>query len=175
MLKGVKKIYNKDPLPFQTLNFAEGTQQEDHVDLVHFAPSEDDLSLMCGVWYALEDIKENMGPLIFYPESHKLPPIIDFSQFNNDYSKYSLFLEKYIKENKLKYKLATIKKGSAIIWASNLIHGGSRFKEEGTTRYSMVTHYFFKGSKYWWTPRFSNKEKKVYRDKIIKKAQRILW
>jgi ectoine hydroxylase-related dioxygenase (phytanoyl-CoA dioxygenase family) len=170
----LKELYNDDPLPFQTLNFSKGTEQPEHVDLVHFCPSEDNLELMCGVWIALEDITENMGPLIFYPKSHKLPYYIDFDKFNNKYSNYITFIKELIKKNNLKSELGIIKKGSIIIWNSNLIHGGSNIIDIKSTRYSMVTHYFFKGSKYWWTPKISNKDKKVYRDKIKKKSQKIL-
>ena len=31
--------------------------------------------LMCGVWVALEDIDMDCGPLVYYPGSHRLPPV----------------------------------------------------------------------------------------------------
>lgn len=171
----LKFIYNDTPLPFQTLNFKSGTTQKPHTDLVHFCPSEDDLSLMCGVWYAFEDIDDSKGPLIFYPKSHKLPYMIDCNEFEN-YNEYEDFMEKYIIRNNMKFEKANLEKGSVIIWDSNLIHGGHEFKEENSTRYSMVTHYFFKKSKYWWTPILSKKDEIYYRKKsfIKRNARKIL-
>ena len=34
-----------------------------------------------------------------------------------------------------------------MIWASNLLHGGSQQKDKHRTRHSQVTHYFFEGSR----------------------------
>lgn len=171
----LKFIYDDIPLPFQTLNFKSGTTQKPHVDLVHFCPSKENLSLMCGVWYAFDDINESQGPLIYYPKSHKLPYMIDCNNFES-YSEYEHFMEKYIRDNKLTYEKANLKKGSVIIWDANLIHGGYEIKEKDSTRYSMVTHYFFKKSKYWWTPILSKKDNIVYRNKsfIKRYARKIL-
>jgi hypothetical protein len=41
------------------------------------------------------------------------------------------------------------KKGQALIWAANLLHGGSAQKDLKRTRYSQVTHYYFKGCSYY--------------------------
>ena len=171
----LQKLYNDTPLPFQTLNFTKGTTQQEHVDLIHFCPSTDNLELMCGVWYAFEDITPEKGPLIFYPESHKEKVIISLSDIGasnyNDYERYmkNLALSKYTRTS------ATIPKGSVIIWKANLIHGGHPHCNENTTRLSMVTHYFFKSSNYWWTPLISETpEKKQLRHNIIDLSNRIM-
>merc|ERR1712118_480152 len=59
---------------------------------------------------------------------------------------------------------AILKRGEALIWSSNLVHGGPRADREGLTRLSQVTHYFFKGADYNWAPVMSdvNKDKVVY-------------
>ena len=41
------------------------------------------------------------------------------------------------------------KKGQALIWAANLLHGGSRQKDPSLTRWSQVTHYYFEGCSYY--------------------------
>lgn len=170
----LQKLYNDTPLPFQTLNFTKGTTQIEHVDLVHFCPSTDNLELMCGVWYALEDITSEKGPLIFYPKSHKEEVILDFNKIGasnyNDYEKYmrNLSMSKYTRTS------AIIPKGSVIIWKANLIHGGHPDRDENTTRLSMVTHYFFKSSKYWWTPLLSTDKEKRLRKNILKISKRIM-
>lgn len=172
----LKKLYNCNPLPFQTLNFANGTKQPEHVDLVHFCPSIDNLNLMCGVWYAFEDIDNSKGPLIYYPGSHKLPHIVDFNKLElKNYGEYIKLIQQIIKIFKIQRVSANIKKGSAIIWNSNLIHGGHPHKVVGTTRYSMVTHYFFDKSAYWYTPLQSiGLKNKAMRNNIIDTANEIL-
>ena len=44
---------------------------------------------------------------------------------------------------------AVLKKGQALIWASNLLHGGSAHRDKGRTRHSQVTHYYFEGCQYY--------------------------
>ena len=44
---------------------------------------------------------------------------------------------------------ATLRKGEALIWSSNLLHGGSPQRDPSLTRWSQVTHYFFEGCRYW--------------------------
>ena len=123
-------------VPSQTLNFTKGTVQLEHVDLIHFCPSTDNLELMCGVWYAFEDITPEKGPLIYYPKSHKEKVIIDLNEIGasnyNEYEKYmrNLAMSKYTRTS------ATIPKGSVIIWAANLIHGGHPDRDENTSRLS---------------------------------------
>jgi len=159
------KLYNDDPLPFQTLNFIYGTTQSEHTDLVHFCPSEENLELMCGVWYALEDITDEKGPLIFYPKSHKEKYLLDLEEIGG-YGNYTQHIKKFA-QSKFTRTNGNIKKGSVIIWCSNLIHGGHPERNKELTRKSMVTHYFFKSSKYYWTPKSSTKKKKVYRNNIL--------
>lgn len=162
--KLLSRLYNDTPLPFQTLNFNYGTTQKEHVDLVHFCPSSDNLKLMCGVWYALEDITDDKGPLIIYPKSHNEEYVLDLTNIGkyNDY-------ENYMKNTASKYQRvnANIKKGSVVIWASNLIHGGHPERKQELTRKSMVTHYFFKSSNYWWTPVLSTPYNICYRNNIL--------
>lgn len=165
----LQKLYNDTPLPFQTLNFTKGTTQGEHVDLIHFCPSTDNLELMCGVWYAFEDITPEKGPLMFYPKSHKENVILDLNKIG-DYGKHmrNLAMSKYTRTS------AIIPKGSVLIWKANLIHGGHPDRDENTTRLSMVTHYFFKSSKYWWTPISSTVGKKIYRKNILEISKRIM-
>ena len=71
VLAVLAELYDRKPLPFQTLNFPVGTQQQPHSDTIHF--NSVPAGFMCGVWIALEDMDENNGTLIYYPGSHKLP------------------------------------------------------------------------------------------------------
>jgi len=59
-------------------------------------------------------------------------------------------------------KEAILKRGQAIIWDANLLHGGSPIKNPELTRYSQVTHYFFE-SEYYYTPALSTQNQIAYR------------
>lgn len=47
------------------------------------------------------------------------------------------------------------KKGDALLWSSNIIHGGRAIRDPERTRWSQVTHYFFEDGIYY-TPIFSD-------------------
>jgi ectoine hydroxylase-related dioxygenase (phytanoyl-CoA dioxygenase family) len=108
---------------------------------------------MCGVWVALEDVIEGSGELSFYPGSHRTPKLF-MDSFglekitNDDYSQFATTFDvvwKKISEIFPK-KTAVLKKGDVLVWASNLIHGGSPRKIFEITRRSVVLHYFAMGS-----------------------------
>jgi ectoine hydroxylase-related dioxygenase (phytanoyl-CoA dioxygenase family) len=151
-------FYNDIPTIFQTINFTYGTQQTEHTDLIYFRPALNKLPYMCGVWCALEDITVEKGPLIFYPHSHKEEYIVNLDKFGS-FDNYTKHL-KDIADRKYTRTNATIKKGSILIWHSNLIHGGHPNRKQDLTRKSMVTHYFFKSAPYVLSPvqEFNNKK-----------------
>ena len=152
----LKIIYQREPIPFQTLNFRFGTEQSTHSDSIHF--SSVPARFMCGVWIALEDIDGNNGPLHYYPGSHKLP-IFDLNDLGitgsyqnkpyDFYAVYEEFLQSLIEYNGLKKVELYVKKGQALIWAANLLHGGSPVLDNNRTRYSQVTHYYFSDCMYY--------------------------
>jgi ectoine hydroxylase-related dioxygenase (phytanoyl-CoA dioxygenase family) len=151
VLSLLEDLYERKPVPFQTLNFWTGTQQAAHSDALHFNSMP--TGYMCGVWVALEDIDMDNGPLVYYPGSHKLPEMTmqdvgaraDFGE----YKQYERYIGELIDREGLEPAYATIKKGQALVWASNLLHGGATQKDSDRTRHSQVTHYFFEGCRYW--------------------------
>lgn len=152
----LKILYQRKPIPFQTLNFKFGTQQSTHSDSIHFSSMP--ARFMCGVWIALEDIDANNGPLHYYPGSHKLPVFdlndlgITGSYQNKPYDVYPIyeeFLQSLIEHNGLEKVELYVKKGQALIWAANLLHGGSPVLDKNRTRYSQVTHYYFSDCMYY--------------------------
>jgi ectoine hydroxylase-related dioxygenase (phytanoyl-CoA dioxygenase family) len=151
MLQVLRALYNRRPMPFQTLNFPRGTEQKIHADNIHF--NSEPFGLMCGVWVALEDIGADQGPLIYYPGSHKLPEMnfedVGLEPGMVNYPQYETYIEKLVAEQRFPAELGIVKKGTAIIWSANLLHGGSMQFNKALSRHSQVTHYFFEGSRYW--------------------------
>ncbi|HTE06806.1 MAG TPA: phytanoyl-CoA dioxygenase family protein [Planctomycetota bacterium] len=170
----LKYLYGREPIPFQTLNFLPGTQQPTHSDAIHFscAPS----GFMCGVWVALEDVTEHNGPLHYYPGSHLLPEMRleqlglwagdNQEELGPNYAFFEDYVRSVIRARALERKRLVIKKGTALIWASNLLHGGCPITRPGTTRKSQVTHYYFEDCLYY-TPIYSNALLGEYRLKEV--------
>jgi hypothetical protein len=155
----LRVLYRREPIPFQTLNFTRGTEQATHSDTVHFQSYP--ANFMCGVWVALEDIGPNNGPLHYYVGSHKLP-LYDLFDFGLDVDKgdyrnyvvYTDFLRDMLEARGLKREEVRVPKGRALLWAANLMHGGSPIIDPNSTRHSQVTHYYFEKCAYY-TPMLS--------------------
>lgn len=151
VLRVLRQLYDREPLPFQTLNFPIGTEQKVHSDIIHF--HSDPPSYMCGVWIALEDIDLQNGPLVYYPGSHKLPEVnmetVAPGPGPEHYHLYESHIEKLVAERGLTPHYAILKKGQALIWAANLLHGGSVHRDKSRTRCSQVTHYYFAGCQHY--------------------------
>jgi ectoine hydroxylase len=144
-------LLDKEVVPFQTINFITGSQQRAHSDSIHMTTYP--LGYLIAVWIALEDIDENNGPLFYYPGSHKLPYLLndDFNEGENflllgkkDYKDYEDVLEELVKKKQYTAKEFHAKKGDVFIWHANLVHGGSPIIKKGSTRKSMVIHYYAK-------------------------------
>ncbi len=162
----LRLLYKREPFPFQTLNFPVGTQQNTHSDMIHFNSIPQ--RFMCGVWIAFEDITNDNGPLHYYPKSHKLPfyDMIDMGVKASDniekkkammvyFENYELFIQEIINALGLKKEVLNIKKGQALIWSSNLLHGGEHILRPGASRHSQVTHYYFNDCMYY-SPKYSD-------------------
>ena len=173
VLQLLRELYGREPLPFQTLNFRVGSEQQPHSDTIHF--NSKPAGFMCGVWVALEDIDRDNGPVVYYPGSHKWKEAVlaDVDAFeaptpasgllarmraalhtvardtDAEYPKYERLIRHRIAASGIAPKYATIRKGQAFIWAANLVHGGSPQLDRSRTRASQVTHYFFEGCRYY--------------------------
>jgi len=177
------ELYDRTPLPFQTLNFPTGTIQPAHSDSIHFSSCP--AGFMTGVWIGLEEIDEDNGPVAYYPGSHKLPVFtmhdVGVEPKEELYAEYEKFMAKVVERFGLKKKQATMPKGHAFLWDANLIHGGDERRDLMRSRHSMVTHVYYEGCKYytpmtsqglevtWREPAFIPKEvEKVKRRKLGK-------
>lgn len=156
ILEWLNILYQREPIPFQTLNFCKGTEQHTHSDLIHF--SSVPARFMAGVWFALEDVDRNNGALHYYPGSHKLP-IFDLHDIgmskstlknrNTQYQMYERFVKKLMENSNFKKETIDIKKGSCLIWSANLFHGGDPIIDRSRTRHTQVTHYYFDQCRYY--------------------------
>ncbi len=153
-------IYGRRAFPFQTLTFPVGTEQHFHTDALHFSSLPE--KFMCGVWVALEDIGETQGPLVYYPGSHKLPTLWPDAYLSNRHPPSARTQQDFepawreiVDAMGIAPRVFTPRKGQALIWAANLLHGGLPHRDFNRTRWSHVTHYYFDGCTYV-TPIFSD-------------------
>lgn len=167
VMEKLAMLYGRKPFAFQTLNFPVGTQQLTHSDTIHFC--SDPADYMAGVWVALEDIDEDNGPLHYFPGSHRYPQItLDDLGISGEGSKdmriYREIYEPKIQDvtKGLPFEQGLIKKGQALIWSANLLHGGSPILDPARSRHSQVTHYLFDDCQYW-TPLLSGGDYRHYR------------
>tara|TARA_R110002126_G_scaffold28577_4_gene95324 strand:- start:2510 stop:3547 length:1038 start_codon:yes stop_codon:yes gene_type:complete len=156
VMETLRFLYQREPIPFQTLSFPVGSEQEIHADTIHFdsLPS----SFMCGVWVALQDIEADQGPVIYYPGSQKLP-VVRLEHLNqwaedrsvaagHNYDRFVEYVQAIVDTGAFEAKRLIVPKGTVLIWSANLLHGGSRIDTPDAPRHSQVTHYFFDGCAY---------------------------
>jgi hypothetical protein len=145
----LSNVFGRRAWPFQSLNFPVGSQQHFHSDSVHFSSIPE--KFMCGVWLALEDVHPDSGPLIYYPGTHKWP-ILYNDQIGirvagagprRSQDLYEDVWRSLVDKFKIVPEMFFAKKGQALIWLANLLHGGSRQQDPSRTRWSQVTHYYF--------------------------------
>lgn len=167
-------LYQKKPIPFSTINFIKSSEQPLHSDYMHFSSKPE--RYLTGVWFALEDIHINSGPLQVIPKSHKLPITTleelsheipkNTKQLKKNYTEYEEHVKKVVKDNNLSSKKITIKKNQCLIWSANLLHGGSPIYDETLTRKSLVVHYHYDNCLYY-NPGFSKLSDKIIAERKI--------
>ena len=144
----IEIIFERDILAFQSLSFERGTQQAMHQDpayVVLSSPME-----MVATWIALEDIEPGSGELIYYEGSHRIEDFL-FNGIHKHWDGGDLkihfnFMESLHKKSEamnLPLNKFKPKKGDVLIWAADLVHGGSEITHPNPniTRRSLVTHY----------------------------------
>lgn len=159
----LSKLYGRNAFPFQTLNFPVGTQQALHSDSIHFSSVPE--RFMCGVWLAMEDIHPDAGPLTYLPGSHKWPILRNSmigrrgwgSSRDSAQVPFQDAMDAVAAASGIAPDVFLARKGQALIWSANLLHGGSVQRNPEMTRWSQVTHYYFDDCIYY-TPAFSDEE-----------------
>lgn len=171
IMRALTLAYGRRAFAFQTLNFQRGTRQALHSDAIHF--HSEPPRFMCGVWIALEDISPKSGPLRYVEGSHRLPVLTMRGAGVNhhpptvsDYPNHYLpALERRLAAAALPERVATPKKGEAVVWAANLAHGGAPVLDPAATRRSLVVHVYFKDCLYY-TPMTSDPEEGLYQARL---------
>lgn len=156
-------LFGRKPIPFQTLNFMRGSEQGMHSDAMSFASRP--RGFMCAVWVALEDVTLASGALQVAKGSHVFPEVdvsdlgawaeAESKHSSADFPAYERLVEAQLKLGQTPVETVECKKGTAIIWASNLLHAAAPVLDPKSTRMSQVTHYYFEDCIYY-TPRFSD-------------------
>lgn len=137
-------------IPHQTLNLPKSSQQAAHSDQILMGTRPQ--GFMAAVWFALEDIPPESGPLIVYPGSHRLPYVsaaeigiprgasaAECTEFYNAH--YYARIQQLVEQHATEPYAFLPKQGDILIWHSNLLHG-ARLATQDITRRSLIAHYF---------------------------------
>ena len=139
-------VFDDEPLAFTTLFFDRGTKQPIHQDTAFVEVAETPLELAAS-WIALEDVREGSGELEYFPGSHRIEELVFEGGRKSmppelfDDARYSYELYERCKAKGLELVRFLPKRGDALIWAADLVHGGRMDSEPEGSRRSLVTHY----------------------------------
>ncbi len=151
LIQVMEFLLGKSIIPFQSLNFINGSQQRAHSDSIHMTTHP--LGYLTAAWIALEPTDEGNGALFYYPGSHKLPYILneDFNHGGNffrlgddAYKNYEEKVQEVIDTNQLVKENFYANPGDVLIWHANILHGGNPVTRKDSTRKSMAIHYYAK-------------------------------
>ena len=114
----------------------------------------------------MEDVTEENGALAYFPGTHKRPEQtmadLGLRPSYDDYAAYESKIGELIESEGLQPERCCLKKGEALIWHSNILHGGPAGTDPSRSRHSQVTHYAFTGCKHY-TPLTSGPIYRSYR------------
>ncbi len=155
LLEWIRLLTGHAPKALQTIASHKGSQQGVHSDSIHMTTYP--LGYITAAWIAFEDIHPGCGPLVYYPGSHKLPYLFskDVDITENDFKRegYTSYHDRYeprimelIETHKIEPHYFHARKGDALIWHANLLHGGSARREMPLSRRAVVCHFFVKGA-----------------------------
>jgi ectoine hydroxylase-related dioxygenase (phytanoyl-CoA dioxygenase family) len=147
-------IFESASFASQSLGFLRGSAQEGHQDsayVVYTLPRQ-----FAASWIALEDVTIGAGELFYYPGSHRFPEFLFGGAYKSvsearrmgtpepildaEIRAHVAMLETRARKLGLQKEVFAARAGDALIWHSDLVHGGNPVSSE-VTRKSFVTHY----------------------------------
>jgi phytanoyl-CoA hydroxylase len=144
VLAVVADLIDGTPLLFNGLNLERGSEQRFHFDTFYMPPLAE--NRMAVLWFALEDIRPGSGELQYYPRSHRIPPY-RFSHgeiwaLKDEMPAFDEYIDKQLADRELTPQRFRGDLGDVFIWHAQLYHGGSAIDVPGSTRRSMIAHYW---------------------------------
>ena len=127
-----------------SLFFEQSSEQAIHRDTPFFHTRPN--NMFAGIWFALEDVHADAGPLQYFPGGHKIEiePIQAAgtapSELGDAFNRYIGRVAEEVNRRGIPPHIALIKKGDCFIWHPELPHGGTPIRSPGMTRKSMVFH-----------------------------------
>ena len=146
-------IFESHAFASQTLGFLRGSAQEGHQDSAYVPYTIG--RCFAASWIALEDVTLGAGELFYYPGSHRFPDYLYAGAYKSVHeamrmdaladpraavSLHVAGLEARAAEWGLEKRPFAARRGDALIWHADLVHGGNPVSAE-VTRKSLVTHY----------------------------------
>jgi hypothetical protein len=148
-------IFERPPLLTQSLGFWRGSGQAVHQDSAYVGYSL--YTQFAASWVALEDVAPGAGELCYYPGSQRFPEHLFLDRFKGSWEAarwkaangleggvgaklYERTLPEKAAAQGVELETFRAKAGDALIWAADLVHGGSAIST-AHTRKSLVSHY----------------------------------
>jgi Phytanoyl-CoA dioxygenase (PhyH) len=159
-------VFESHALASQTLGFLRGSAQEGHQDSAYVPYTIG--RAFAASWIALEDVTLGAGELFYYPGSHRFADFLyagtyksvheamrvtGEAAFGAEVGRHVASLEERAVAQGLARLPFAARRGDALIWHADLVHGGNPVSRN-ITRKSVVTHYCPKRL----TPLFSERE-----------------
>ncbi|MDC0987068.1 phytanoyl-CoA dioxygenase family protein [Alphaproteobacteria bacterium] len=149
ILKLLDVIFDRKAALNTSLIFEQGSEQDIHRDTPFFW-SNPYSGEYVGVWFALEDVYGNAGPLRYVPGGHKIEvdmtTVYEGGDTRDRFLRYVENLKNSIESSGLSEKRLPIPRGDVLIWHPELPHGGSPIDNPKQSRFSMVCHYMPDGA-----------------------------
>ena len=145
VLRFLTQIYDRPPVAFQSMSMRKGSQEPLHIDTGPLTLTEP--MSMAASWVALEDVQPHSGEFQFVPGSHRVPELLHHGVtkgHNGDMEAYGRILARIREEcdeRGLKTEYFMAKKGDALIWHADLMHGGAMIEDPARTRMSFIAHF----------------------------------
>ncbi len=153
IMKLLDFLFGEKTCVYSTLTFKYGTQQPIHRDTPHFVTWP--RSRFLGVWTALEDVREDAGPLMYVRRGHRFEMEHERDIFRRvQQNRRDLTYEEQIVHALDLYNglvihdspsagevvTAPINRGDVAIWHPQLPHGGAPARDPTRSRWSVVHH-----------------------------------